>query len=88
PYCELYDQGFKRIGCVMCPMSGQKGMLRDKDRYPRIANCFLKAFDNMIKNRKDKNLPCDWETPEEVMKWWIYTKKNKKINPDQTVMFE
>lgn len=22
PYCELYDQGFKRIGCIGCPMGG------------------------------------------------------------------
>ena len=21
PYCELYDQGYKRLGCIGCPMS-------------------------------------------------------------------
>ena len=22
PYCELYDFGFKRLGCVSCPLGG------------------------------------------------------------------
>lgn len=24
PYCSLYDEGWKRIGCVLCPMSDQQ----------------------------------------------------------------
>lgn len=32
PYCSLYDEGYHRLGCVGCPMSGQraeKGILPD-----------------------------------------------------------
>ena len=24
PYCSLYDEGWKRLGCVLCPMSNQQ----------------------------------------------------------------
>ena len=33
PYCELCDCGYKRIGCIGCPMGGNKGMHRDFDHY-------------------------------------------------------
>ena len=25
PYCSLYDEGFARLGCIGCPMSGKRG---------------------------------------------------------------
>lgn len=38
PHCELYDQGRKRIGCVMCPLASPKQMQADAARYPKFAN--------------------------------------------------
>ena len=32
PYCSLYDEGWKRIGCVLCPMSNQQ---RERERDGR-----------------------------------------------------
>lgn len=86
PYCTLYDEGYKRIGCIMCPEQGEKGMLKDAKRYPKVKKMYLRAFDKMIQHRKDSNLETKWETPEEVMDWWI--KKQKYKNPDQTLIFE
>lgn len=89
-YCCLYDEGYKRIGCIMCPMSGKKGMLRDKGKYPKFYKAYLLAFKKML-NNLNKNprakLPI-WNTPEEVMDWWIYGKKEEYADPDQTVIFE
>jgi phosphoadenosine phosphosulfate reductase len=70
PYCSLYDEGFKRIGCVGCSMSSH----RDDEfaRYPKIKVAYLRAFDRMIASRTKKGLRSDeWETPEKVMKWWL-----------------
>lgn len=44
PYCSLYDEGHKRIGCVMCPMSGGKQMTADSLRWPHIAAAIKRAF--------------------------------------------
>lgn len=34
PYCKLYDEGYKRLGCIMCPYQGPKGMRRGAERWP------------------------------------------------------
>jgi len=78
PYCELYDQGQKRIGCIMCPMGGPKGMLRDKEKFPGHYKAYLKAFEKMLIELDKSGKPHIWKNAEEVMKWWIYNPGKKK----------
>lgn len=69
PHCSLYDEGYKRIGCVGCPMaSNQKEEL---ERWPKYRENYVRAFDRMLKERERKGLETLWKTGEEVMKWWI-----------------
>jgi phosphoadenosine phosphosulfate reductase len=42
PYCCLYDQGWKRIGCVGCPLSGHPH--KELDHYPRMKENIRKAW--------------------------------------------
>lgn len=72
PYCDLYDQGYKRLGCIGCPMAGGKGQQREFERYPKFKNLYLVAFEKMLQNNKEKGVECSWNTAEEVYKWWIY----------------
>ena len=70
PYPSLYDNGYDRVGCIMCPLQGRKGMLKDKERFPRFYKAYIRAFDKMLTNYD----PCDppkWKCGEDVMKWWI-----------------
>lgn len=71
PHCCLYDQGYKRLGCIGCPMSRSVGMKRDLERWPKYKEMYLRAFANMLKVRKENSLPTEWETAEEVMTWWV-----------------
>ncbi len=71
PYCELYDMGYARLGCIGCPMSGKKGMLKDFKRYPKYKQNYIKAFQRMIDARKSDGLETQWENGEEVFSWWI-----------------
>lgn len=54
PHCCLYDEGFTRLGCIGCPLSGRKNMLRDFERWPRYKELYIQAFDRMIKAHPDE----------------------------------
>lgn len=73
PHCCLYDQGFKRLGCIGCPMNVNAAA--DLERWPKYNELYLRAFARMIKAReeagKDNLHPFDWSTPEEVMACWL-----------------
>jgi len=70
PYCKLYDEGFKRLGCVMCPMSGKKGRLRDMARWPKIARSYQEATKVIFESRKARG-NCRWQSWEEMWAWWM-----------------
>ena len=70
-HCCLYDQGYKRLGCIGCPMN--TAAAADLERYPAYKRLYLKAFERMIEVRKQRGLGIEgkWSTPEKVMKWWL-----------------
>lgn len=70
-YCKLYDQGHKRIGCVMCPMAGADGQKRHASAWPRIAMAYEKAMDRCVAKRIADGLPTEWRTGREMFEWWI-----------------
>jgi phosphoadenosine phosphosulfate reductase len=51
PYCSLYDEGFKRLGCIGCPMGSREQRLREFERWPKYKNLYMVAFQKMIENR-------------------------------------
>lgn len=78
PYCELYDEGFHRLGCVGCPMSRQERVAAFA-RWPRIERLWKKAFHRIWKARSGRltrrGLPwfgdvyfADWR---EMWEWWL-----------------
>ena len=85
PYCHLYDEGFKRLGCIMCPMNGNRAT--EVNRWPRYYQKYLMAFDACLAKRRVDGLKTTWETGHEMMEWWLKN-ADHRIDPDQTVMFE
>lgn len=76
PYCILYDYGFDRLGCIGCPLgSNQK---RELEIYPMFKQIYLNCFKNMLDYRKENNMETEWETPEDVMKWFIGDSDKKR----------
>jgi len=44
PHCELYDIGFNRIGCILCPMISSKQKRFEEQRYPHIKRNWLRTI--------------------------------------------
>lgn len=83
-YCSLYDEGFARLGCVMCPMGGDKQMLRDAQRWPKLAGAWERAASRYWEHGEWAHNR--FATPAEYFHWWIFYKD--KISDAQCVMFE
>lgn len=69
-YCELYDQGFDRIGCIGCPMSTIEHRTWEFERYPKYRANYIRAFQRMVENHKTR-----WNSGEEVFEWWMRKRK-------------
>ena len=89
PYCCLYDEGWKRIGCLLCPMAG-KHRLIEAERYPKYTQAFKNAFIKLYNKRKLENNPSidRWDSGEEMFIWWLNEDDVTKYNPDQLYLFE
>ena len=79
PYCSLYDEGFDRIGCILCPMSSN--VQRDIERWPKFANAWKVALGRLVKIRKERGLKCTFANGEEFFDWWIA--RSKKATSDE-----
>lgn len=68
-YCKLYDEGYRRLGCVGCPMAGTKQMQKEFAKQPKLRNLYIRAFDRMLQEHNYKKPPT-WKTGQEVFDWW------------------
>lgn len=73
-YNPLYDCGYQRVGCVLCPMAKKSEHVRDACRYPKFKDAYIRAFDKMLKIRKEKGKDDNvrkWKSGKAVYKWWV-----------------
>lgn len=71
-YCELYDKGYTRIGCMFCPMASAKTKIKDRQRYPGVERLIKKSIQTLVEtNNYGSILNCD---VDEIFNWWISNK--------------
>ena len=87
PYCKLYDEGFNRLGCVMCPYGGPSHMMKEAEHWPKIAKCYERAFQRMIDKRRADGMKTQWETGTEVMAWWMGQDSRHKEDDSNISLF-
>ena len=87
-YCELYDEGWHRLGCIGCPMAQQHGREREFIRWPKYKDAYLRAFDRMLQERiKRGKIDGSWRigtTARDVFNWWM----EYDVLPGQINLFE
>lgn len=74
-YCSLYDKGFKRIGCVGCPMAPVHMRVKELNAYPGFKKKYIQSFQKMLEAMPEKTK--DWKTGEDVYNWWLFGEKSK-----------
>jgi len=76
-YCGLYDEGFKRLGCVGCPMADKQRVSQFK-RWPKYEAMWRRGFKKLY--HKFKGVPKKngqpramekFNSPEEWFDWWM-----------------
>lgn len=72
----LYARGYKRVGCIGCPLSGYHNMKKEFNDYPKYKQMYIQAFEKMIEARKAKNKENSWKNGQEVFDWWIGENKH------------
>lgn len=74
PYCSLYDEGWKRIGCLFCPYQDNSTKLREIKKYPKYVERFRIAFNRFYQNKKETNPSAinRWENGDALFNWWLY----------------
>jgi len=70
----LYQCGYKRIGCIGCPMSSKQK--QEFERYPKYKQAYIRTFDRMLKVNNHINYI--WKSGEDVYEWWVNNKSVKK----------
>ena len=81
-YCELYDAGFTRIGCMFCPMrSGKTKRTIELKMFERMAEkIYIRAIRELMQQGKYQ----EFDTAEDVFMWWISNSNRDEFLAKQT----
>lgn len=84
--CPLYANGWRRVGCVGCPIAGTSMRYNEFAQYPTYKKAYIAAFDRMIEERNRRG-EMEGEmrfgyTGNDVFHWWM----EDGILPGQTVL--
>lgn len=71
PYPKLYDQGFDRLGCVICPNHHNHHEIY-RQKYPNHFRCFEKYVHIWWNKRKAQGRNMWHDSPEEFLKDWYF----------------
>lgn len=82
PHCELYDEGYRRIGCILCPMAVRKAKVRDIQRYPHVKRKWVQAIQKLI---DAGYLNHNFNDAEFSFNWWISGKSFKEFYADEVL---
>lgn len=91
PYCELYDQGFTRIGCVGCPIN-PKAREKEFERWPEMKALWMEGArrcwekgQTVLNNKGEKYYVAKFKSPEALFEWWMTGSKDE---PEANCVFE
>lgn len=82
-YCKLYDEGFERLGCILCPMT--RDVERQMQRWPKLCRAWEKAVKATFQPNKKG---FKFKTAEEYWQWWLDRDAPSRSKDETMMMFE
>lgn len=76
PYPVLYDQGWKRIGCIGCCMCGKKEKERQFNLYPNHKLAYMNTIKKMVEKQPRATFGNDYQM---FFEWWLSGLSLKKF---------
>jgi len=84
PYCSLYNEGFDRLGCILCPSECNPDRVQmQMDRWPQFVKAYVNTFDKLVRLRKEAGLKCTWSDGQEMFDWWTDRRRRKRVSEAQ-----
>lgn len=68
PYCSLYDEGWDRIGCVLCPYQNRRQ--ESLERWPVFWRLTRQALD--VYFTSSEACQSRWANADEMWDWWLH----------------
>lgn len=81
-HCSLYDEGYTRIGCILCPMSNYKQKLKDCQRFPHVRRKWIQTIQKLIDAGYINHSFTDAEFG---FNWWISDKSFNQYYADEVL---
>lgn len=81
-HCSLYDKGYKRIGCILCPMASYRQKIKDLERFPHVRKKWIDTISKLIDNGYLKN---NFPGSEFGFNWWISGKSFDEYYADEVM---
>jgi phosphoadenosine phosphosulfate reductase len=72
PLNPLYGMGWKRVGCIGCPLSSNGR--EELDKFPKYKAAYVRAAERHIKHKQksDRVLPDFMKNAETYFTWWLW----------------
>jgi phosphoadenosine phosphosulfate reductase len=84
PYCQLYDEGWKRLGCVLCPMT--RNTKQEIARWPFAEKVWRQICQATFDRRRDSGQRL-FTTVEQQWAWWL-SRDAKASSEDDCPLFD
>ena len=82
PHCSLYDEGYRRIGCIICPVSNYKQKMRDCKSFPHVKHKWIQTIQKLIDAGYINH---NFQDAEFGFKWWISGKSFDKFYAEEVL---
>lgn len=69
PHCELYDEGYTRIGCIGCPMATTKNQIKQFKRWPHVKEKWIRAIMDVRRESILANTPPNRSVEQALAHW-------------------